>query len=104
MLVPPVVAFGNRFDPDHVRQNVWPAPDLNIFLVSDNIFENFNLEKNISSGQKSDILFWPKYMLKIHFSKTATQNSQNKDLNENGSLMKVESIEECSPWSILQYF
>ena len=23
---------------------------------------------------------------------------------ENGSLMKVESIEECSPWSILQYF
>ena len=23
---------------------------------------------------------------------------------ENGSLMKVESIAECSPWSILQYF
>ena len=23
---------------------------------------------------------------------------------ENGSLMKVESITECSPWSILQYF
>ena len=22
----------------------------------------------------------------------------------NGSLMKVESISECSPWSILQYF
>ena len=22
----------------------------------------------------------------------------------NGSLMKVESIAECSPWSILQYF
>ena len=28
------------------------------------------------------------------------------DLNDkiNGSLMKVESIAECSPWSILQYF
>ena len=25
-------------------------------------------------------------------------------LMENGSLMKVESIAECSPWSILQYF
>ena len=23
---------------------------------------------------------------------------------DNGSLMKVESIAECSPWSILQYF
>ena len=25
-------------------------------------------------------------------------------LMENGSLMEVESIAECSPWSILQYF
>ena len=25
-------------------------------------------------------------------------------LMENGCLMKVESIAECSPWSILQYF
>ena len=25
-------------------------------------------------------------------------------LTTNGSLMKVESITECSPWSILQYF
>ena len=25
-------------------------------------------------------------------------------LMENGILMKVESIAECSPWSILQYF
>ena len=27
-----------------------------------------------------------------------------KVLMESGSLMKVESIAECSPWSILQYF
>ena len=27
-----------------------------------------------------------------------------KVLMENGSLMKVKSIAECSPWSILQYF
>ena len=27
-----------------------------------------------------------------------------KNLMTNGSLMKVGSIAECSPWSILQYF
>ena len=35
---------------------------------------------------------------------TATQNYKTKILMPNGSLMKVESIAECSPWSILQYF
>ena len=29
---------------------------------------------------------------------------KTKVLMGNGSLMKVESIAECSPWSILQYF
>ena len=29
---------------------------------------------------------------------------KTKVLIANGSLMKVESIAECSPWSILQYF
>ena len=29
---------------------------------------------------------------------------KTKVLMTNGSLMKVESIAECSPWSILQYF
>ena len=36
-----------------------------------------------------------------------TVNRQNKDLNDrwyHGSLMKVESIAECSARSILQYF
>ena len=32
------------------------------------------------------------------------KNRKNKTLNDNGSLMKVKSIAECSPWSILQYF
>ena len=34
------------------------------------------------------------------------KNRQTKILMTNGSLMKVESIAECSPWkeSILQYF
>ena len=29
---------------------------------------------------------------------------KTKVLMTNGSLMKVKSISECSPWSILQYF
>ena len=44
-----------------------------------------------------------------NYSKTCfkrpLKNRQNKGLNDkNDSLMKVESIAECSPWSILQYF
>ena len=29
---------------------------------------------------------------------------KTKVLKTNGSLMKVKTIAECSPWSILQYF
>ena len=38
--------------------------------------------------------------------KRPLKNGQNKGLKmvENGSLMKVETIAECSPWSILHYF
>ena len=52
----------------------------------------------------------PPYTRYKVYSKTCVKrplkNRQNKDLNDkiNGSLMKVESIAECSPWSILQYF
>ena len=45
--------------------------------------------------------FWP-------YSKTCLKrplkSKQTKILMTNGSLLKVESIAECSPWSILQYF
>ena len=37
--------------------------------------------------------------------KQPLKKRQNKYLNKkNGTLMKVERIAECSPWSILQYF
>ena len=36
--------------------------------------------------------------------KTATKIDTTNILMANGRLMKVESIAECSPWSILQYF
>ena len=41
------------------------------------------------------------------YCKTATQKRQNKRtkiLMTNDGFMKVKSIAECSPWSILQYF
>ena len=41
------------------------------------------------------------------YSKTLNGHSKidkTKILITNGCLMKVESIAECSPWSILQYF
>ena len=38
-------------------------------------------------------------LIQLNLSKTATQK-----IEKNGSLMKVERIAECSPWSILQYF
>ena len=36
--------------------------------------------------------------------KQSLKNRQNKILMTSGSLMKVESIAECSHWSILHYF
>ena len=39
--------------------------------------------------------------LQSNLYKTATQKSQKKILMTNGSLMKVESIAECSPSEIL---
>ena len=42
------------------------------------------------------------------YSKTCVEqslkNRQNKDLNDKWHLMKVKSIAERSPWSIVQYF
>ena len=36
--------------------------------------------------------------------KSVLKINKTKILMTNGSLMKVESIAECSPWSILLYF
>ena len=48
-----------------------------------------------------------KQQFQVLYSKTwlkwSLKNIQNKGLYANGNLMKVKSIAECSPWSILQY-
>ena len=39
-----------------------------------------------------------------HVLSIQSKIDKTKVLRTNGSLMKVKSIAECSPWSILQYF
>ena len=53
-------------------------------------------------GTSSGLHCLPKYSKT--FVKRPLKNRQNKNLNDKYSLMKVESIAECSPQSILQYF
>ena len=47
-------------------------------------------------------------VITMNYSKTCLKGhskiDKTKILMTNGSLMKIKSIEECSPWSILQYF
>ena len=43
------------------------------------------------------------FNIQSNLCNTATQKRQTKILMTNGSLMKVESIAECSPRRILQY-
>ena len=51
---------------------------------------------------------WWKRKVSLIYSKTRhkrpLKNRKKAVLMTNGSLMKVQSIAECSPWSILQYF
>ena len=68
-----------------------------------------------SSDQNLDLYFSPAGLVPMScligicnkYSKTCLKRplkiDKAKVLMENGSLMKVESIAECSPWSILQY-
>ena len=53
-------------------------------------------------------IFQQVYQLHRTESKTCLKQPLKKDktkiLITNGSLMKIESIAECSPWSIMQYF
>ena len=82
-----------------------------------NIFHNLSTSQTRTQKQLDTVIFFPcqtpvrqedhppgfrgtvKPVLSDH-SKT----DKTKILMTNASLMKVESIVECSPWSILQYF
>ena len=77
------------------------------------------MHAQLSSGIKCLILVWTFIYLPILsmpavlYAVSTTVNpvlsghskiDKRKVLMANGSLMKVKSIAECSPWSILQYF
>ena len=49
-------------------------------------------------------IMFPKHKYNKTCVKWPIKNRQTMLLITNGSLMKVVSIAECSPWSILQYF
>ena len=53
----------------------------------------------ILEGETAGIIGTVKHVLSGH-----SKIDKAKILMTNGSLMKVEIIAECSPWSILQYF
>ena len=59
--------------------------------------------RQVSNGFLSGYYFLPtvKPVLSAYLK---IEKKQMKGLMKNGSLMKVESIYKCSPWSILQYF
>ena len=66
------------------------------------------LIKKYSSYSESTNSTKQKVQVGSQYSKTILKQSLKKDktkiLITNGSLMKVESIAECSLWGILQYF
>ena len=68
------------------------------YLLTELLFVSFILLQ-LRHGKKDNPLYTVKPVLSGHSKIDKTQI-----LMTNGSLMKVESIAECSHWSILQYF
>ena len=89
---------------------IWPitskavGPVDPFFLVVK--ISHFN--KKYSTCSKSINSTKQKVHVGCHYSKTFLKQPLKKDKSKiliaNGSVMKVKSIAECSPWSILQYF
>ena len=71
------------------------------------VVKKSHFNKNIPSYSESTNTTKQKVHVGSQYSKTCLKQplKKSKDLNKkNGSLMKVERIAGCSPWSILQYF
>ena len=64
--------------------------------------------KQVYSATETSYYIEILYVAKLATVKPALSGHSNigktKILKTSGSLMKVENIAECSPWSILQYF
>ena len=72
------------------------------------VVKKYHFDKKYSSYSESTNSTKQKVHVDCQYSRTCLKQPLKKDntknLITNGSLMKVESIAECSPWSILQYF
>ena len=82
-------------------RELWLAPML-IQLTSLIVFSiehTYRLDRFTTLTPGYTILSTVKPVLSSH-----SKIDKTKILMTNGSLMKVASIAECSPWSILQYF
>ena len=107
-----------NLDSDQAWQNIRPDPDLLwhtengpkkisekslFYKILDykehKTMHNVQRVKPKVSGPQARNKYTVKPVLSGH-----SKIDKTKNLMTNGSLMKVESIAECSPWSILQYF
>ena len=72
------------------------------------VVKKSHFNKKYSSYRESTNSSKKKVHVGSQYSKTGLKQPLKKDkaknLITNSSLMKVERIAECSPWSILQYF
>ena len=75
-----------------------------LILLICNVLKMALLLSNSLFKGKFNIYLKVVFKVTVNLCKKATKNRQTKISMTNGSLMKVEGIAECSPWSILQYF
>ena len=74
------------------------------FLILQLKHATWVLKRTVSMSMQYKCLIWWLRKYSKTCVKRTLKNRQNKDhiLMTNGSLMKVEIIAECSPWSTLQ--
>ena len=83
------------------RSDLWTLTPQTVRMVQSNrILSLDSVWDNYQVGLKKE---WVAYTVKPVYN-GHSKIDKTKILMKNGSLMKVESIAECSPWSILQYF
>ena len=85
----------------------WPAHEILILITQINSMCSDQLAHSLSLSRAFTVPIHKvlKKMYRKTWVKRPLRNrKKTKILKINGSLMKVESIAECSPWSIVQYF
>ena len=80
--------------------NQYPLPNLSFEITFD-----YELNEVVVLNSYSDTLIIGNQLFTVKTVKNGDSKIDKTEiLMTNGSLMKIESIAECSPWSILEYF